>query len=52
VVIAHTTEEALSAAREMLSGNAFGAAGAEIVVEEFLVGEEASFIVMTDGKTA
>ncbi len=52
VVIAHTTEEALSAAREMLSGNAFGAAGAEIVVEEFLVGEEASFIVMTDGKAA
>jgi phosphoribosylamine--glycine ligase len=49
VVIAHSTEEALAAAREMLSGDAFGAAGNEIVVEEFLVGEEASFIVMTDG---
>lgn len=50
VVIAQTTEEALAAAREMLSGGAFGAAGNEIVVEEFLVGEEASFIVMTDGR--
>jgi len=52
VVIAQTTDEALAAARDMLSGGAFGAAGAEIVVEEFLQGEEASFIVMTDGKTA
>ena len=51
VVIAQTTDEALDAARGMLSGNAFGDAGSEIVVEEFLVGEEASFIVMTDGKT-
>jgi len=50
VVIAQTTAEALAAAREMLSGGAFGAAGNEIVVEEFLVGEEASFIVMTDGR--
>ena len=49
VVIAHTHEDALNAARDMLAGTAFGAAGAEIVVEEFLVGEEASFIVMTDG---
>ncbi len=51
VIIAHTHEEALAAARDMLAGNAFGAAGSEIVVEEFLDGEEASFIVMTDGRT-
>lgn len=50
VVIAHTHAEALAAARDMLSGDAFGAAGREIVVEEFLDGEEASFIVMTDGR--
>ena len=49
VVIAHSTEEALDAARGMLQGQTFGSAGAEIVVEEFLEGEEASFIVMTDG---
>jgi phosphoribosylamine--glycine ligase len=51
VIIAQTQDEALAAARDMLAGNAFGAAGSEIVVEEFLVGEEASFIVMTDGET-
>ncbi len=50
VVIAQTHEQALSAAETMLSGAAFGAAGREIVVEEFLTGEEASFIVMTDGE--
>lgn len=49
VVVARTREEALAAARDMLSGHAFGSAGSEIVIEEFLVGEEASFIVMTDG---
>ncbi len=49
VVIAQTVEEALSTAQDMLSGQAFGAAGREIVVEEFLHGEEASFIVMTNG---
>ncbi|MBI2803231.1 MAG: phosphoribosylamine--glycine ligase [Gammaproteobacteria bacterium] len=49
VVIAYTHDEALNAAQDMLAGTSFGAAGAEIVVEEFLVGEEASFIVMTDG---
>ena len=49
VVIARSTEEALDAARGMLQGGSFGSAGAEIVVEEFLEGEEASFIVMTDG---
>ncbi len=51
VIIAQTHDEALAAARDMLAGNVFGAAGSEIVVEEFLVGEEASFIVMTDGRT-
>ena len=43
-------EEAERAATDMLSGNKFGDAGARIVVEEFLDGEEASFIVMVDGK--
>jgi len=49
VVIAQSVDAALASAREMLSGAAFGTAGHEIVVEEFLSGEEASFIVMTDG---
>ena len=52
VVVAHSHVEARAAARAMLEGNAFGDAGARIVVEEFLAGEEASFIVMTDGVTA
>ena len=50
VVIAQSHAQASDTAREMLSGAAFGAAGREIVVEEFLTGEEASFIVMTDGR--
>ncbi|MGH8595460.1 MAG: phosphoribosylamine--glycine ligase, partial [Gammaproteobacteria bacterium] len=50
VTIAATHELALATARDMLSGTAFGDAGREIVVEEFLAGEEASFIVMTDGR--
>jgi len=49
VVIAANHDEAIEAARVMLSGDAFGAAGKRIVVEEFLTGEEVSFIVMTDG---
>ena len=49
VVIAHTYDEACASARAMLTGDAFGVAGREIVIEEFLTGEEASFIVMTDG---
>jgi phosphoribosylamine--glycine ligase len=49
VIVAHTLEEAEQAATDMLEGGAFGAAGARIVVEEFLSGEEASFIVITDG---
>ena len=52
VVVAMTLDEAESAVRDMLSGNAFGAAGARVVVEEFLEGEEASFISMVDGRTA
>ena len=50
VIIAHSVEEAIAAATDMLAGNAFGDAGHRIVVEEFLQGEEASFIVMADGR--
>ena len=50
VIIAQTTEEAAAAAHAMLAGNAFGEAGQRVVVEEFLAGEEASFIVMVDGE--
>ncbi|VEI44370.1 phosphoribosylamine--glycine ligase [Actinobacillus equuli] len=45
-----TLEEAEEAVKDMLSGNAFGDAGSRVVIEEFLDGEEASFIVMVDGK--
>jgi len=50
VILADTEEVALAAVRDMLAGNAFGDAGHRVVVEEFLVGEEASFIVMVDGR--
>jgi phosphoribosylamine--glycine ligase len=50
VIVAQTVAEAEAAARDMLSGNRFGDAGARVVVEECLSGEEASFIVMVDGK--
>ncbi|MDE9430283.1 phosphoribosylamine--glycine ligase [Xenorhabdus bovienii] len=50
VVVAMTMEEAQNAVKDMLAGNAFGDAGHRIVIEEFLDGEEASFIVMVDGK--
>ncbi|MDR7345709.1 phosphoribosylamine--glycine ligase [Pantoea alhagi] len=50
VIVAMTQEEAEAAVRDMLAGNAFGDAGHRIVVEEFLDGEEASFIVMVDGE--
>ncbi|QCR37457.1 phosphoribosylamine--glycine ligase [Nissabacter sp. SGAir0207] len=49
VIVAMTLEEAEAAVTDMLAGNAFGDAGHRIVVEEFLDGEEASFIVMVDG---
>jgi phosphoribosylamine---glycine ligase len=50
VVVAMTIEEAHAAVDMMLSDNKLGDAGARVVVEEFLAGEEASFIVMVDGK--
>jgi len=49
VIVAMTLIEAENAIRDMLAGNAFGDAGSRVVVEEFLEGEEASFIVMVDG---
>jgi len=49
VIVAMTLHEAEQAATDMLAGGSFGDAGARIVVEEFLEGEEASFIVITDG---
>jgi len=50
VVVAGSVEEAVGAARHMLSGEGFGDAGRKIVVEEFLDGEEASFICISDGQ--
>lgn len=52
VVVAHRETEAINAVTDMLSGNAFGDAGSRVVIEEFLQGEEASFIVIADGKNA
>ena len=52
VIVAMTLAEAEAAVRDMLEGNAFGDAGARVVIEEFLDGEEASFISMVDGRTA
>jgi phosphoribosylamine--glycine ligase len=49
VIVATTEAQAEAAIRDMLESNAFGAAGARVVIEEFLEGEEASFIVMVDG---
>jgi len=49
VIVAMTLAEAEAAVRDMLEGNAFGDAGARVVIEEFLDGEEASFISMVDG---
>ena len=51
VIIAETVKDAEEAIDDMLGG-AFGAAGAEVVIEEFMTGEEASFFVICDGKTA
>ncbi|AWK14767.1 phosphoribosylamine--glycine ligase [Candidatus Fukatsuia symbiotica] len=50
VIVASTQEEAETAVNDMLAGNVFGNAGHRIVIEEFLEGEETSFIVMVDGK--
>ncbi len=51
VIICNNKDEAIQAAEEMLSGEAFGDAGAEIVVEEFMDGEELSYFALADGKT-
>ena len=51
VIVAMTLEEAEDAIKDMLAGNAFGEAGSRVVIEEFLEGEEASFIVMVDGSS-
>ena len=50
VIVAQSLAEAEHAVRDMLAGNVFGAAGHRVVIEEFLDGEEASFIVMADGE--
>ncbi len=50
VIIARSCAEAVEAARDMLCENTFGSAGSRIVIEEFLEGEEASFLVLTDGR--
>ena len=52
VTIAQTVEEAFTAIDESMTGGAFGAAGAQIVVEEFMTGEEASFFALCDGNNA
>ncbi|BBL57783.1 phosphoribosylamine--glycine ligase [Methylomonas koyamae] len=52
VIVAQTEEQAIDSVRDMLSGNSFGEAGHRVVVEEFLAGEEASFIVIADGQHA
>ena len=52
VIVAQTEQEAIDAVEDMLSGNVFGEAGNRVVIEEFLQGEEASFIVIADGKHA
>ncbi|MGF1802571.1 phosphoribosylamine--glycine ligase [Vibrio gigantis] len=51
VIVAMTLEEAEDAIKDMLAGNVFGEAGSRVVIEEFLEGEEASFIVMVDGSS-
>lgn len=50
VIVAETLAQAEDAIKDMLSGNAFGEAGCKVVIEEFLAGEEASFIVLVDGQ--
>ncbi len=52
VIVAQTEQQAIAAVEDMLSGNGFGEAGHRVVIEEFLAGEEASFIVIADGKQA
>ncbi|HSR56455.1 MAG TPA: phosphoribosylamine--glycine ligase [Alphaproteobacteria bacterium] len=52
VIMAETLKDAEDAVRDMLEGNRFGDAGAEVVIEEWLGGEEASFFALVDGETA
>ena len=52
VIIAETVAEAEAAVDSMLTGGQFGEAGEEVVIEEFLAGEEASFFALVDGETA
>ena len=52
VIVAETEQQAIEAVEDMLSGNGFGEAGHRVVIEEFLAGEEASFIVIADGDFA
>ena len=52
VIIAQSMDEAVETVADMLSGNSFGEAGHRVVIEEFMTGEEASFIALVDGKTA
>jgi phosphoribosylamine--glycine ligase len=52
VILAQTEAQAVDAVTDMLAGNKFGEAGHRVLIEEFLVGEEASFIVMVDGKNS
>jgi len=52
VIVAETEQQAIDAVEDMLSGNSFGDAGHRVVIEEFLEGEEASFIVIADGENA
>jgi len=51
VIVAHDVEKAVSAVRDMLSGNSFGEAGSQVVIEEFLEGEEASCLFIVSGDT-
>lgn len=52
VILAYSEQEAIEAIQDMLAGNSFGKAGHRVVIEEFLYGEEASFICMVDGEHA
>ena len=52
VIIAQSLDEACATVKDMLSGNSFGEAGHRVVIEEFMRGEEASFIALVDGRTA
>ena len=52
VILAQTEQQAIDSVKDMLAGNAFGEAGHRVVIEEFLVGEEASFIVIANGSQA